>query len=752
MPTLNYLHEFSVGPVPASVLDVRRVSLIEACSCPYRLRVVADYDGRLPIKELLNAPAVLEVKAETDLFSTTVRLVHGSVLRAKERLVRSNEALQRITFEVAPPMAWLRLTRDSRVFLRRTTQQIVQEVFQQCGLPTDCLEFRLKETYLPREVCTQYEETSFDFVSRLLEEEGICYFFEHSDAGVKMICADSPEGFSKHPSGSLPLIPPTGGSVGESVHRITPFRQLRPAKVVLRDHDFRHADLVLEAESSDEAPLGIEHYEYPGRFTDEETGKRFAKVRLEEQASLAEGVHGTAQAFSMLPGHVFRVTADPGAFATEFSTAGSNGWVPVFVSHHWQQLESGQISYQTRFSARSAELAYRPERRTPKGQVKGPMLATVTTAPGEEIECDDLGCVTVQYLWDRYGKQNDESSGKVRVLQMQSTGSVAIPRKGWEVVVECEDGDPDKPIIVGRLYNSAQPPPASLPADKTVTALQSFTSPGGGGHNEIRINDGAGGELISVHAQKDMNVTVANDRKLHVTNNCSVGVGAKGELTVGVGRTEEVKANDSLVVGATLDWTVGAVRSETVTRDSKLEIAGKRTSTIGVSDTTMTPMAIATSTSGNLSETVGGLCLEAAALEASTAVAGSCTEMIGGAKIEAVGGGKSETTLGARTSLVGGAYINASGKDVSLASKGSKNTLVGGMMVAAGGKTVDLSGTTELKITIGGALAALGKTIVLKVGNSNITLSSGTAVVSAKKITLEATGPNAELSPLVSSK
>lgn len=755
MGSLNYVHEFVVGPPPGGSgkvqLDVKRVSLEEACSCPFRLKVVAEFEGRLPIRELLHAPAVLEVKEVTAYATTSVRFVQGVVARVKERLVRSREALQRLTFEVVPPFALLRKNRDSRVFLNRTTQQIVQEVFESCNLPVSDLEFRLVEDYQPRAVCTQYEETSFDFLSRLLEEEGISYFFEHSAAGAKMVLVDSAEKYSKHPRGALPLIPPTGTSVGEAVFRATPFRYLRPGKVVLRDHDFRHADVLLDAEASDNARFGIEHYEYPGRFTDDATGQRYAKVRLEEHASRAEGLHGAAQAFSLTPGHVFRITSGPSLTPHEFATDVAKGWVPVSVYHHWAELEGGRISYETRFSARNAELTVRPERRTPKAHVKGPMLAVVTTG-GEEIQCDDFGCVTVQFLWDRYGKNNDKSSGPVRVLQMQSSGSVAIPRKGWEVVVECEDGDPDRPIIIGRLYNSAQPPPATLPGDKTVTAFQSFTSPGGGGHNEIRINDAAGSELINVHAQKDMNVAVANDRKIHVTNNATVGVGSNQKLTVGVARDEEVKANDALVVGATQAWTIGALRTEMVTKDLSVEIAGKRDTTIGVSDMTMTPKQIAISTSGNLSETVGGLCLEAAALETSMAVGGAATIMVGGAKIEAVGAGKSEMTVGARSSLIGGAFINAAGKDVTLGCKGSKTTVVGGVLVSAASKTADLSAATDLTIRVGAAFAALGKTIVLKVGKSNITLASGGAVVTSKQIVLEATGPNAELAPLVSSK
>lgn len=760
MGSINYHLEFFVGPISKSggndgrvLLDVRRVEFQEDCSRPFQLEVTADFDGRLPVRSFLHSQATLEVQEVTDTSSTTVRYVQGVVSRVKERLVRSDKASQRITFTVEPPVVWLRLTRDSRIFLKKTTQEIVLEIFASCGLPTEELEFRLAETYLPREVCTQYEETSFDFISRLLEEEGICYYFEHRESGLKMVFVDSPVKFSQHFRGSLPLIPGAGNATGEAVLRVSPFKKLRPAKVVLRDHDYRKSDVLLEAIAEDDAQFGIEYYEYPGRFTEDSVGKRYAKSRLGELTALAEGLNGTAQAFSLTPGHLFKLTeADELLLAVDSSQKNPEKWLPVHVYHHWAGFESGKTSCETRFSARRGDHAYYPERRTPMAWAKGPMLAMVTTGGGEEIDCDEFGCVTVQFVWDRHGKNDNQSSGPVRVLQMQSSGSVAIPRKGWEVVVECEHGDPDRPIIVGRLYNSVLAPPASLPAEKTVTAFQSFTSPGGGGHNEIRITDGAGGELVQVHAQKDMNVVVANDRKIHVTNNATVGIGANQQLAVGVARTEDVGANDELVVGGNQSWTVGAVRTETVTKDLKFDFKGNRDATIGVSHMTMSPQTIAISTQGNFTETVGGLCLEASALETSMAVGGSYKATVGGAKIEAVAAGKTEMTVGARSVMVGGAFINASGKDVAFTSKGKKSTTVGGVMLSAGGENAEISAKTDLKIKIGAALAVTGATVILKVGDSNITLSGGSAVVSAKEIMLEATGPNAELAPMVSSK
>lgn len=751
------------GPEAGPSLEIQRMQLHEACSRPYRLKVVgtwgAEYEPLQP-DQLRGLEATLVVSFRgTD---TVLRYVHGIVHGVQESYNAAAGADQVLSFDVVPKLSLLKMRRNSRIFRGPTdtsgitTKEIVETLLKENGLVADDFSFQNVNT-LKRLVCTQYEETDFDFVSRLLEEEGVGYCFDHTKDGARLLFFDSQGGFVDSEA-SYPLVAGTGATQ-ESVQAVTAFKALRPSKVVLRDHNFTlSGQQTIEVSASDSSGSGLEYYEYPGRFSDEATGKQFAQFRLEELTALAEGLSGTGQVLSLTPGHIFTFEQPSGdgrkrfPASADFDADGHSPWVPVSAYHQWFVNEQGHASVKTQFRARPGNVAYRPERRTPRARVKGPMQAIVTTTPGEEIDCDAFGCVKVQFFWDRFGKQDDKSSGWVRVLQMQSSGSVAIPRKGWEVLVECEDGDPDKPVIVGRLYNSGNAPPASLPTEKTVTAFQSFSTPAGGGHNEIRINDGTGGELISVHAQKEMNVVVANDRKIHVTNNSTVGVGANQELSVGVARLEDVGANDELVVGASQKWSVGAVRTETVTSDSRVDIKGKRDTSIGVSHMTMTPQAVTINTSGNCSETVGGLCLEAAGMESSMTIGGKYSATVGGAMIQAVAAGMTQTTVGSRSMTVGGAFINAAGKDVTYASKGSKKTTVGGVMMLAGGENAELSAKTDLKIKIGAALAVAGTTVILKVGGSTITLGNGSAAVASKQIILEATGPNAELAPMVGSK
>ncbi len=739
----NYELELAVGPVEAGTFRVLRAFLLEECSRPFLARVdVRSDDIRFNAAALLREPATLVVYSQGS--GKVVRWLHAIVESVHDEVDRS-EMAQRISFELVPALSFLCYTKDSRLYQEMTVRDIVHQVLTEHGLPAESIAWRLEQSYSPREITTQYDETCLDFVLRLLEEEGICFFYEHDESGTRLVLTDAPSGFSKHPGGGVPYRAEAGLLSEEAITELAQFDSLRPGKLTLRDHDFKKPSILLEAIETESVPFNRELYEYPGRFVDPPVGKRYAKVRLAEQRALGSGVRGSGHVFAMTPGHVFTLEDSP-------DPSLNGDYLPQVVEHAFAQTAQGAVRYQTRFLLQPADCPYCPERRTPAPVVSSPTLAMVSGPPGEEIHCDEYGRVKVQYLWDRYGKNDDKSSSWVRVTQMQSTGSCAIPRIGWEVLVECEDGNPDKPVIVGRLYNNVQPPPAQLPAQKTVTALKSFSSPGGGGHNEIQIDDAAGSELVSAHAQKDMNLVVANNRTSHVTNCTSVGVGANQTLEVGAMRMEDVGENDEIKVDTNQSWTVGAVRTETVSGDEGVSIKGKRDVTIGATHMTLTPQAISIDTAGTFTETIGGMALEASALETSMAVAGSLSVTVGGAKLEAVASGLTESTVGARAVTVGGAHISAAGKDVSVSSNAGKSSTVGGVYLGSGGGNAELSAKGALDIKIGAALAINGATVVFKVGGSNVTIAGGSVVLSSKQIVLNATGPHAELAPIVGSK
>jgi type VI secretion system secreted protein VgrG len=738
-----YSVQFTNDDVPAGAAQVRAVTTQEGLSRPYRI----DADLELPPIGLepqawILLPAEILVVREPD--GAVARRWNGIVTATRERASRASTK-QRVGITVESPMAALRYTRDHRIFQGKTTQQIAQEILDENGIPSSGVSFRLNGSYKEREVCTQLGETTLDFLARILEEDGIFYFHEHGDDGPVIVFADAAGGFAD--TASLQTVPFAGrsGLVSDcAILDIAVTARLRPAKVTLRDHDFKRPSLDLTASASGDAPLGREHYEYPGRYTDPGEGSRRAQAYLDALTAEATPVRATSDGFALTPGHTFELTGAP-------DPALDKKWVVRDVEQVWEDKGGGQ-RFENRLLLLPADAKYRPLRRAPKPSFPGPQIAHVTGPSGQEIHCDEHGRVKVHFPWDRHGTWDDKSSAWVRVGQLHTSGSVAIPRIGWEVLVDFEDGDPDKPVILGRLYNNRYGPPENLPKSKTVSSLQSKSSPQSGGFNEIKIDDGGGSELMSMQAQKDMNVHVANNKTEKVTVNATLGVGSNLKRTVGASETVKVSGASGLTVGSSQTWSVGASRTVTVSGDEKVDVAGSRSMTIGGSHTTMTPMMYSATTPAAFTETVGGSAIEAAALGVSTAVAGSASVTVGAAKIDAVATGLTDFTIGAKASTVGGALIAASGKDVGFSVGGAKATTVGGAWAASTGGDFEFSSGGTLAITVGGAVAMNATKVVLKVGGSSVTMSAGAVVIKSDTIKLTATGPQPELAALVDDK
>lgn len=749
MPTATELHHtlvFQNELLPAGAARVIRMDAREALSRPFAIDVDLEILGAEvePREFLMNQAEILVLAGED---ATLLRRFAGLVTRVVEvagrGAVETPEA-QAISVTLESQLAILRLFTDRRIFQEKTTREIADEILSEVGIRR--VEWRLANTYKPREVCTQLDETTFDFLSRILEEDGIFYFAEHSDEGEKIIFGDSSAAFSAtEPAEEVPFRAASGLASEQAIMTIGEATRARPAKVTLRDHDFKKPSLKLEGVAEDtDAALGREHYDYPGRFIDPDEGSRRAELRLNALKLDAERVTGTGTVFSLRPGHTFSLVEAP-------DSALDREWVVAGIDHAWTQKTSG-VEFENRFELLPADASFRARARTPRAVVPGPQLAVVSGPAGEEIHTDEHGRVKVHFHWDRRSQMDDKSSSWVRVGQMQMSGSVVIPRVGWEVIVDFEDGDPDRPIVVGRVYNPSSPPPYALPGKKTMSALKSTSSPGKGGYNEIRMDDGAGAEHMQVYAQKDQNVVVGNDKTQKVATSATEYVGSDHKLTVGGNETVSVGAQRELTIGGSQSVTVGGSRTKTVGADEAITVKGSRVLTIGGSHTTMTPMSVSTTTPAALSETVGGSCIEIAALESAMLTAGVASVTVGGAKIEAVATGKSDMTLGARASTVGGAFISASGKDVNVSVGGAKATSVGGVFAANSGGVVAFEADGNLMLNVGGIVMMNGAKVVLKVGGSSVTLSGGSVVLKSSTIKLTATGPQPELAAMVSDK
>ncbi|MEZ4447379.1 MAG: type VI secretion system tip protein TssI/VgrG [Polyangiaceae bacterium] len=730
---------FSTDGVDPETVIVRRLGAFEGMSRPHSVSVELEVRPSLP-----RPGAWVGQKGTVAVIGSEgaiVRTFAGVITRVAE-VARVVEP-QALRVVIEPPLAMLRFTEDSRIFQEQTTKDIVSTLLGEHNV-TD-FEFRLVGDYPTREVCTQYQEDVLSFISRLLEEDGIFYFHEHGEDGAKLVFGDDSSAYATTNPDSLRFREESGLSSEPAFTELSLFEAVRPAKVTLRDHLFKNPALDLEAEAESDAVLGREHYDFPGRYVEPNEGKRRAQVRLDALTAAAVGARGASTAFALTPGHAFHLDDAPDPEL-------EGDWVVRDIEHLFE-ARGAESSYSNQVALLKKDTVFRPPTTVAEVDMPGPQLAIVTGPAGEEIHTDEFGRIKVRFPWDRRATGDDKSSCWVRVSQLHSSGSVAIPRVGWEMLVDFEGGDPDRPIALGRLYNAQYTPPNKLPDNKTQSALQSMSTPGGGGHNEIRAEDSGGGEHVHVHAQKDMNVVIANNKTEKVTTSAALGVGSNHSRTVGANSTLDVGANEQLQVGGSQTVSIGASRTQTVSGDEKIDVQGDRSLTIGGSHTTMTPMTVSASTPASYSETVGGSVIEATALGCGTTVAGACSITVGGVHLAACATGASTFTLGAQATTVGGAFVSASGKDVAVNVGGAKATTVGGAWAANAGGDVAISSDASIRITVGAALAFNGASaVVMKVGGSNVTVSSGGVVIKSSTIKLTATGPQPELAPLVEDK
>lgn len=736
-----------VPPAPglARPARVRRLWAREAVSEVFR--VTADFDlpgcQADPADWLLCRGAVVVARG-----GEVVRRFVGIVTGAMEHASRSPRG-RRVSVTLESPLAVLRLSRDTRVFVDRSVPEIVAAILEEAGLGGEGVRFALARAYAPRASCTQWDETCLDFVSRLLEDEGIFYIHDHG-ACPAIVFADSPAAWLPARAAPVPFRPESGLAAAEAVFELRAIDRARPARVSLRDYDFERPALRLEHAAHDGAPLGREHHEWGvlrhgARGLRGLAGERAARDRLDAFAAEAACVAGRGNCFGLAAGHVVTVCDAPDA-------AMDRAWMVRDVEHAFRDEGASGQRYTCSFNLLAHDAPYRPPLRTPPPRVAGPQIAHVTGPRGEEIHTDRHGRIKLRFPWDRRAPWDDRSSGWARVGQMQMSGAVAIPRVGWEVLVDFEDGDPDAPIVLGRLYDGSHPPPEPLPRRKTVSLLQSASSPASGGFNAIELDDAAGAELVRLHAQRDLRMDVANRRAEAVGSSSTTAIG--GHRTLSVGGDEALQAGGSCdaTVGGSQRIAVGGSRARSIGGDDGVEVGGSRSLAIGGDHTVTTPGACSTTAAGGLTETVGGSSVEVAGLAVSMAAAGAASVSVGGAKIEAAAGGATDFTLGAKVSAVGGARVLASGADVGLRVSGSKATTAGAAWVMGAGGDAELSAGAALSIQVGGAVAMDAANIVLSVGASSVTIASGGVVIRSPTIRLTATGPHAELSALVKDK
>jgi type VI secretion system secreted protein VgrG len=536
----------------------------------YHLDLLLPGDLPLPFENLIGQPVTVEIR--NDNRSEIIRFIHGIVAGVEEGPgVEGGGKFGMIRYraEVVPWLWFLGQNRNSRIFQSKSVPDILRAV-----LTGGEVSWQLQGTYEPRDYCSQYRESDFAFASRLMEEEGIYYFFTHANGKHTLVVADTPE--SHTTIGTVRYEHVTGGVRGDD--RIVSWEKsqsLRPGKVVLWDHCFELPGQNLAATSDSLATVdsgtmthkikvgindSVEVYDYPGAYAQRFDGiapggadraadiqkifqdnTRTAKLRMQEQAAAAITIRGAGQVRALMAGLAFKLNDHPNA---------DGPYTLTRVEIHAQQSSAftsgaGEATFGCSFTAIPNAMPFRPARVTPRALVPGTHTATVVGPAGEEIFTDKYGRVKVQLHWDRQGAKDANSSCWVRVgtpWAGQQWGMIHIPRIGQEVIVAFEEGDPDRPMIVGSVYNAAQMPPYTLPDHRTKSGVKSRSSLEGTEEhfNEIRFEDKKDEEEIYIHAERDFNRVVENNDTL------KVGFEDKADGN----RTVEVFNNEAYTIGA----------------------------------------------------------------------------------------------------------------------------------------------------------------------------------------------------------
>ena len=480
----------------------------ERVSTPYRfvLQLLAG-DPNIDMKGLLTKPAVLSIKLDDD----TERHIHGLINRIS-LMEYGDDGMAAYQAEMVPWLWFLTLYSNCRIFQNKTVPDIVEKIFKDRGF-TD-YQLKLQGTYQPREYCVQYRETDFNFVSRLLEDEGIFYFFEQTEDKHTLVLADDKAAFKACPNKAKAQYTPSLGAVldADTVFTVEEENKVNTGTASLTDYDFTKPNTSLFATLSSAQPA--EYYDYPGKYDTKDDGDRYARTRLEEREVELVTVRGKSNCMGFECGYKFTLE-------DYYRDEANQDYTLLALRHHgknasYRSKKPEPFEYSNEFEAIPNSVPFRPPRLARKPVIPSTQTAVVVGKSGEEIWTDKYSRIVVQFFWDREGKADEKSSCWIRVAQGwagNQWGSIYIPRIGQEVVVSFLDGDPDRPLITGSVYNADQMPPYALPDEQTNSTVKSYSSKGGGGFNEIRLEDKKGSEQIFIHSQKDIDIRIENDRK-----------------------------------------------------------------------------------------------------------------------------------------------------------------------------------------------------------------------------------------------
>ena len=637
----------------------------------FQLEVLAENQTEVPFEKLLGQNVTVEI----ELPNEQKRFFSGICNRVIEGA--QGHVFTEYTLEIVPQFWLLTRRAQSRIFQHLSVREILKKVLE--GLDVT---FELQGSFHARDYCVQYRETDFNFACRLMEEEGIYFFFKHSASSHQMVVANTPASHS-----DVPVTPDIiyetieGGLRHEDrIHSWTKTQELRSGKYTLWDHCFELPHKHLEASKTiiDSVPVGgvshklnvgnnqkLELYDFPGEYAQRfdgisggggeqpaelekifEDNRRTVEIRMQEEALPSLLIRGSSGCRQFTSGHKFKLQR-------HFNADGA--YILTGVQHSARvdnyRSSGGVFSYSNTFTCIPLALPFRPARLTAKPVVPGTQTAVVVGPSGDEIFTDKYGRVKVQFHWDREGKNNADSSCWLRVATCwagKQWGAIHIPRIGQEVVVDFLEGDPDQPIIIGSVYNAEQMPPYQLPANKTQSGIKTRSSLGGSAanFNEIRFEDKKGDEQLYIHAEKNEDIMVENDKSEKVGHDETVTIGHDRTEKVGHDQAITVLNNDDLKVAMNQSINIGVKQDETIGVQRSTKIGATDSLNVGASRSTLVGGADSLTVGGPISQTSGA---------AMTITSGAVVTVTAGAAIAITSG--AAITLTAPVILLNGRLV-----------------------------------------------------------------------------------------------
>lgn len=722
-------YTFSSDGSPDVVWHVRRFTLVESLSEPYALTLELATDD-LSVDTLALLGAACQLRIDRDV---TARAVFGLVTRVRERGVLADRL--HVDLDVVPALALSAHVVNTRFFQEQSVPDILRQVLEAALEPLGrTLRLDLDPAaYEPREYCVQFRESDLDFAARLMHEEGILYYFEHPPEGSAELlvlagASDRCRPLALVDGGDVVdfVARRSGTAARECVDTFTPSHALRTTSVAQRDFDWLHpadSPYARERRSRDARGRDRESFEHDDRRLFRDDGARRSRRKLEQRAA-EEHLHlGTGDVAEFNPGFTFALLGHPQHHL-------DREYLIVRATHRGDAPEEDRFAgspalprYTNEFDAIAVDTPWRPPP-PPAGKPRthGPQTAIVVGPAGEEIHTDEHGRIKVHFHWDRISPFDDTASCWIRVAQRLAGpqwGSLSLPRIGMEVVVDFLDGDPDRPLVTGCVYNGNNPPPYPLPDQKTKTTLKSESSPGGGGFNEIRFEDAKSGEELFIHAQRDMTTKVLRDAGRQVDRDDGGKVGRHQNHEVGVDRTAKVGNDETLSVGNNQSLSVGVDQTLSVGANQSLSVGANQSETVTGNQT----IAV----SGNQSESISGNQTLAVSGNQSATVGGSQTLSVTGSQTIAASGSQSVTVGGSGTTSVTGALTLQAGGAANLTFSAAHNLTVGAARSSTIGGSDTLSVTGALSITAASiTLSAGGSTI--EIGPAGITITAGALV------------------------